>query len=109
MDLEWPTIIHNPYEFQIHMGNGFYMDLKSIWIMDFFMDLKSIWIMDFLWIWNPYGLWIFYGFEIHMDYGFFMDLKSIWIMDFLWIWNPYGLWIFYGFEIHMATLAVLTS
>ena len=85
MYLEWPTIIHNPYGFEIHMDYGF------------FMDLKSIWIMAFLWIRNPYGLWIFYGFEIHIDYGFFMDLKFIWIMDF------------YGFEIHMATLAVLTS
>ena len=34
MDLEWPTIIHNPYE-----------------------------------------LWPFYGFEIHMDYGFFYGFE----------------------------------
>ena len=42
----------------------------------FFMDLKSIWIMDF------------YGFKIHIDYGFFMDFESIWVMDFLW--NGFG-------------------
>ena len=33
--------------------------------MDFSMDLEWTTIIH-----NPYGLWIFYGFEIDRDYGF---------------------------------------
>ena len=38
--------------------------------MDFFMDLKSIWIMDFLW--NGYRFRILKN----MDFGMDMDLVS---------------------------------
>ena len=48
MDMEWPT--------KIHMDYGFFMDLKSIWIMDF--------------LWNGYGFRILKN----MDYGMDMDL-----------------------------------
>ena len=38
MDMEWPTKIHNPYGFKIHMDYGFFMDFqsKSVWIMEFY-------------------------------------------------------------------------
>ena len=45
MDMEWPTKIHNPYGFKIHMYYGFFMDF--------------LWISNL----NPYGLWILYGFS----------------------------------------------
>ena len=38
------------------------------------MDLKSIMEYGFLWVQNPNGSWIFYGFNIDMDYGFFYEM-----------------------------------
>ena len=60
--------------------------------MDFTMDLELPTKSH-----NPYGLLIFYGSKIHMNYGFFMYLKSILIMDFYGMDMDLGFWNEYGF------------
>ena len=38
MDLEWPTIIHNLYEFEIHMDYGFFYGFEIHMDYGFFME-----------------------------------------------------------------------